>query len=110
MERRRRGRGAPSNDAEGMGAMTRRRRRRGDDDEDDGEGGDDNKKVDDNEDAADGKQKREKMDAETRRRAMRGGKVIEDEKVCFCSFVALQKIGYYSDCKILICKSNIQKI
>ena len=62
--------------------MARRRRRRGDDD-DDGEGRDNlgSNKADEREDKTDGKKVREKMDAETRRRAMRGGKVIEDEKV-----------------------------
>ena len=64
--------------------MARRRRRRGDGDDDDAEGRDNigSSKAGENGDKTDGKQVREKMDAETRRRAMRGGKVIEDEKVC----------------------------
>ena len=80
-DRRRRGREAQPNEAEGMGAMTRRRRRRGDEEEDDDEAG--GKKEDENEDNTDGKRGREKMDAETRRRAMRGGKIVEDEKASF---------------------------
>ena len=86
VERRRRGRGAPSNEAEGMGAMTRRRRGRGGDDDEEGNDTAENNKASGNEDKADGRQGRGKMDAETRRRAMRGGKIVEDDKVRFVEF------------------------
>ena len=87
VERRRRGRGAPSNEAEGMGAMTRRRRGRGGDDDEEGNDTAERNKASENEDKADGRQGRGKMDAETRRRAMRGGKIVEDDKVWPIRFV-----------------------
>ena len=70
------------NTAEGMGAMLRRRGRRGEDLEDD-EAQNKQKETDD-QDEADGKRGKGKMDAETRKRAMRGGKVVEDEQVASC--------------------------
>ncbi|XP_065063977.1 zinc finger CCCH domain-containing protein 13-like isoform X2 [Rhopilema esculentum] len=80
-EGRRRGKDSASaiNSAEGMGAMQRRRGRRGEDLEDDD--AQSNQKETDDQDEADGKRGKGKMDPETRKRAMRGGKVVEDEQV-----------------------------
>ena len=74
-----------------MGAAKRRRGRRGDDgDMDDDEDGR-RRGGDNEEDQADGKKGRGKMDAETRRRAMRGGKVVEEDRVSFfdCCYIVL---------------------
>ena len=59
--------------------MTRRRRRRGEDDEEEDDAASQTKG--DTQDQTDGRRGSGKMDAETRRRAMRGGKIVEDEKV-----------------------------